>query len=44
MGMQEVYAIENLITSQRYYGITSLSVEERWKKHQYAYKTEKKKN
>ena len=42
--MFNLYAIENLITSQRYYGITSLSVEDRWKKHQYAYKTEKKKN
>jgi group I intron endonuclease len=39
-----LYCIENKITKQKYIGITSLTPEERWKKHQYAYKTEKKKN
>ena len=42
--MFNLYAIENSITLQKYYGITSLSVGERWKKHQYACRTEKKKN
>lgn len=42
--MFNLYAVKNLITNQKYYGITSLSVEDRWKKHQYSYKTEKKKN
>jgi group I intron endonuclease len=42
--MFHLYAVENLITNQKYYGITSLSIEECWKKHQYSYKTEKKKN
>lgn len=42
--MFKLYAVENLITHQKYYGITSLSVEERWQKHRYSYKTEKKKN
>jgi group I intron endonuclease len=39
-----LYCIENKITKQKYIGITSLNPEDRWKKHQYAYKTEKKKN
>lgn len=42
--MYTLYCIENKITGQKYIGITSLKPEERWKKHQYAYKTEKKKN
>ena len=42
--MYSLYCIENKITGQKYIGITSLKPEERWKKHQYAYKTEKKKN
>lgn len=42
--MFNLYAVENLITNQKYYGITSLSVDERWRKHQYSYRTEKKKN
>jgi group I intron endonuclease len=42
--MFNLYVVENLITNQKYYGITSLSVKERWKKHQYSYRTEKKKN
>lgn len=42
--MYSLYCIENKITGQKYIGITSLNPEERWKKHQYAYKTEKKKN
>jgi group I intron endonuclease len=39
-----LYCIKNKITEQKYIGITSLRPEERWKKHQYAYRTEKKKN
>lgn len=42
--MYSLYCIENKITGQKYIGITSLKPEDRWKKHQYAYKTEKKKN
>ena len=42
--MYSLYCIKNKITKQKYIGITSLNPEERWKKHQYAYKTEKKKN
>lgn len=42
--MYSLYCIKNKITNQKYIGITSLSPKERWKKHQYACKTEKKKN
>ena len=42
--MYSLYCVENKITGQKYIGITSLKPEERWKKHQYASKTEKKVN
>lgn len=42
--MYSLYCIRNKITEQKYIGITSLNPEERWKKHQYACRTEKKKN
>lgn len=42
--MYTLYSIKNKITEQVYIGITSIPPEQRWKRHQYACFSEKKKN
>ena len=42
--MYYLYQIENTITQQKYYGITSTSVERRWKQHLYSMKTPSKRD